>query len=37
MVDIVYQSTTAFSTLKKVANKSISYEEWVTEADAGFK
>lgn len=32
-----YQSTTDFDTLTKLANRSMSYAEWVAAAGAGFK
>lgn len=32
-----YQSETTYDLLAKVANKSISYDEWMTEANAGFR
>ena len=32
-----YKSTTSFETLQKICNKTISYEEWVAEANAGFR
>jgi len=35
--DFRYQSETTFATLMKLFNKSISYEEWVSEANAGFR
>lgn len=35
--DYRYQSLTNWDTLKKIGGKSISYEEWVTVAGAGFR
>lgn len=37
MGDYRYESYTNWNTSKKLHDKEISYEEWVTEADAGFK
>lgn len=35
--DYRYQSITDYATLKKIYDKSISYDEWVTAAKAGFE
>ncbi len=32
-----YKSETSFETLQKIFNKSISYEEWISAANAGFR
>jgi hypothetical protein len=35
--DYRYESTTNYDTLVKIKNKSISYDEWVTTSNAGFR